>query len=73
MGLKITNSKLEGAGFEQIPSPGENQGKPKSGGSIQGSGKGGAVSKASPFTASYDSRPQPGDMKPGATRSKGAK
>lgn len=69
MGLKISNSKLEGVGFEQRPSPGENQGKKGSGGE-RNRGKGGAVTKANPFSASYDSRPLPGDMKPGSTRSK---
>ena len=66
MGLQ--KGSLVGLGVEGRPSPSEKQGK--SGGS-SGLGKGGAVTKGSPLTASYDSRPLPGDNKPGATRSKG--
>lgn len=66
---KISGS-LAGLGVENIPSPSEKSKVNTSGVSNSGTGKGAGVSKASPLTASYDSRPGCCDNKPGATRSK---
>jgi len=57
---------LKGPGLEQIPEPTRRPKLPA--GKIRGTGPRGAMSHGSPLTASYDSRPLPGDNRPGATR-----
>jgi hypothetical protein len=64
--------KASFGGCENVPSPGEKQGK--SGGApttIKGTGKGAAQRSMNPLTASFDSRPLPDDYKKGATRAGG--
>lgn len=63
--------KFVGFGCEQFPAPGENQGSlKKAKAKIEGSGMGGAIKSGDPFGWTTDSRPEPGDNKLGATRSK---
>lgn len=54
-----------------IPAPGDGTKKNPGGKISENRGKGGAVTGGiNPFTATYDSRPQPGDNRKGATRYK---
>lgn len=68
---KPFKGSLTGIGYENKPAPNEKTTVNKGSVTNSGLGKGGAVLKStSILTGVSDSRPQIGDNKPGATRSK---
>lgn len=62
---KPFKGKLSGGGMEIWPGVSENQGKANTSGKSQYP-KGAGSARYSPLTASADSRPEPGDNRPGA-------
>lgn len=70
MGVEIKNSSLVGLGVGNFPEPNEKQGKMDSADYIEGT-RSVRFGGKSPLTATYDSRPEPGDNEMGATRPKG--